>query len=144
MIRSVLLSTCIYCFAFTGLWSLLLVSKGYWWRFPSLLQFAIFSGIIVALAGFVVWPLLRAMRRLGRRTVLAAGALLAVVPMIALTAILWDPGDGDSISGLLRYWIRVPGEFLFGSVPMALATGALAWFATAERRDTDSAPRPEN
>ncbi|HEY0789006.1 MAG TPA: hypothetical protein VGE86_10205, partial [Thermoanaerobaculia bacterium] len=82
-------------------------------------------------------------RRLPRGAVLAAGALLAALPMIALIAIFWDPGDGDSIPRLLRFWIRLPGEFLLGLVPMVLATGSLAWFATRPRMEAESAPSLE-
>jgi hypothetical protein len=143
MIRSVLLSTCIYVVAFIGAGSLGIQLSSTGWvggvRFASLVGYALFSGAVVGLSGLLLWPLLRAMRRLQRPAVLAAGALLAAVPLIVLLAIFWDPGDGDTIPGLLRFWLRVPGEFLLGFTPLALATGALAWFATKP----DSAPRVE-
>lgn len=141
MIRSVLLSTAIYVVASIGTWALFLLAKGHGAsRLAGLVQYAILSGVAVGLSGLLVWPLLRAMRRLRRGAVLAAGALLAAVPMAVLMTVFWE--DEDSLAGLLRFWLRVPGEFLLGFGPMALATGALAWFATAQPKNGDrSAPR---
>jgi hypothetical protein len=107
-----------------------------WTRLPMHLAFASGVAVLVGLAGIVVqWPILRAMRSLRRSIVLCAGALLAAVPFAALLAIFWQRGE-DTVAGLISFWVRVPGEFLFGFAPMALAGGLLAWFASAPQSAT--------
>jgi hypothetical protein len=93
---------------------------------------AIFLALLVTAAGIVQWPILRSIRALDRRLVVLTGAILAAVPSAAIIALFRTPGeDPATVLDFLRFWLRVPGEFLVPFVPMAIAGAMLAWFATA-------------
>ena len=96
---------------------------------------AIFVTLLVIVTAIIVqWPILRSIRAFDRRVVFLTGAILAAVPLAATIAIFRVPGeDPATVMGFVRFWLRVPGEFLLPFVPMAIAGAILGWFATSTR-----------
>ncbi|MFZ2491632.1 MAG: hypothetical protein WA208_09120 [Thermoanaerobaculia bacterium] len=134
MFQAVVVSslTCAAAYAATSLLLGLLLGKGLRLEW---LAFAIPLAIAAAIsAAFVQWPILRWLRTRDRRVFIAAGALLALVPFLALVLLMEgltgeEPLTVASLVGLVRFWFRVPGEFLVGFVPLLLAGATLGWFA---------------
>lgn len=130
--RAVLVSSCMSGTLF--LLGALLIDAWYG-RSPRLVgtfSFAIFFALLVALSGILVqWPILRAMRKLRRPLVLFTGAFLSVVPITGAILLFRDADeDPATIAGFVRFWVRVPGEFLLPFLPMAISGAVLGWFAT--------------
>ncbi len=110
-------------------------------RFTTLVSFGFLLALVVAAAATLVqWPILRLMRCLRRGIVVSIGAILAVVPLALWVLLLRDSDDPGSLSGYVRLWVRVPGEFLTGFLPMAFAGGMLGWFATQSTQAPYQAP----
>jgi hypothetical protein len=113
-----------------------LLSTDLWYRRTTRLlsatSGALFFALLVMVAGAVIqWPILRTMRTFPRSVVITTGAILAAVPFITVILLFRDPGeDPSTVAELVRFWTRVPGEFLIPFVPMAVAGSMLAWFAT--------------
>jgi hypothetical protein len=103
-------------------------------RFVALVSIAVAIALVTSLCSLIQWPLLRRIRSAPRAVVIAAGALLGVLPMLMWILLLRGHDDPDSVAGYVRFWLRVPGEFLLGFMPMAAAGAALAMFATARER----------
>jgi hypothetical protein len=86
----------------------------------------------------VVGPIVLGADRLFRNRLPAVVALLAGIgagPAVVLLAWLAFRESGETFSGLLRFWWRVPGEFVVGVVPGA-AAGAFfsVWLTRKQRR----------
>ena len=78
----------------------------------------------VVILAAVVGPGMLGLNRLFKKRVpfvLAALVGAAVGPGIILIAWLVFRDSNESFSGLLRFWLRVPGEFLVGALPPAAA-----------------------
>lgn len=131
LMRAVTLSSAAYAHAFMIASIAISIWNGNTPPLGAMFVYALVSTVVVALAGCVQWPILRAIASLRCGIVVTVGAMLAVLPLAILIMLFKDGDDPTNVGGFIRFWFRVPGEFLLGFVPMALAGGLLGWYASA-------------
>ncbi len=108
-------------------------------RVPPAIGFAVPLTVTVAVVGLLVqWPILRALHSRNPKVLVSVGALLSIVPFAVLFGMMLlffrDPNDDPgTLAGFVRFWMRVPGEFLVPFLPIAFAGGLLGWFAREAR-----------
>ena len=96
--------------------------------------------VLQAMAALLVVHLtaFKVARRSGVSSTLATcvlGGILGIVPFVA--AVVLFSGPGESFPGLLRFWVRVPGELVGGALPFVVSGavfGAEAGGVESDRR----------
>jgi len=106
-----------------------------------LVALAVVFLLVIGPCAAIVIPLVRVARRLFGPALLpwhAAAGGAAVGP--ALLFILWLVlrENDETIGGLVQFWIRMPGEFLVGAIPLSLAAALFGWLAAVA---TSAVPR---
>lgn len=133
--RAVLLASATYAVLFVAAVILIDVWHGRQLRVGVLLSFVSWPAAIVAVTGALLqWPVLRLIGSRNRGVMAGAGAILAIIPIAAFVLLFRDDDDPATLAGYVRFWIGVPGEFLLGVLPMAVAGAILGWFAVPEQR----------
>ena len=67
------------------------------------------------------------------------GAALGPVLLVMLWFILRE--SDETVGGLVQFWIRVPGEFLVGAIPLSLAAALFAWLTALAASPAARKPR---
>ena len=96
--------------------------------------FLIGAAVILVVNGPIVMALRLALGHRLRPTIAAAiGMLLSPLCIVANWLLFRDANE--TFLGLLQFWVRVPGEFVFGVLPYAVASAFLAaWIARPARQ----------
>ena len=98
------------------------------------LLFLIGAAVILVVIGPIVLGLRLALgNRLHPAVAAAIGVFLSPLCIIANWLLFRD--YNETLVGLLQFWVRVPGEFVFGVLPYAIAAGFFAaWIARPVRQ----------
>jgi hypothetical protein len=125
----------VYVVAFTGLVVALAAGRA---MVAGVLPVALLFGFIgVFVLALVVGPSVLLVRaatggRLHPGAAAAVGALLSPVCLFAIWFLFRE--GGETITGLLRFWLRLPGEFVGGVVPWMLANAVFAAWIVRDGR----------
>jgi hypothetical protein len=111
---------------------------------PAVLVVALTFGVIgLVVSAAVIGPAVLIVRtaaggRLHPALASLIGGVLSPLCVFAIWFLFRE--SGETITGLLTFWLRLPGEFVGGVVPWMLANAAFAWMVVTAGRERLPAP----